>query len=69
MTGVLVVAIEPGHNVPGCCAGAWQLVIWQYLVWVAAEIVAMALFFAFFEIVILERFQRSFPELLQQVGP
>ncbi len=40
-----------------------ELVIWQYLAWVAAEIVAMALFFRLFEIVILDD-QRSFPDLL-----
>lgn len=40
-----------------------ELVIWQYLAWVAAEIVAMALFFAFFEIVILHD-RRTFTDLL-----
>jgi hypothetical protein len=40
-----------------------QLRLWHYLVWVAAEIVSMALFFTLFEIVILDD-TRSFPELL-----
>jgi hypothetical protein len=37
--------------------------IWHYLVWVAAEILAMALFFTLFEVVILDD-QRPIAELL-----
>ncbi len=40
-----------------------KLKIWHYLVWVAAEILAMALFFTLFEIVILDD-RRPFTELL-----
>ena len=60
--GVLVVAISRilmYHHVKR----GKSLLIWHYLIWVAAEIIAMALFFTLFEIVILYD-QRPFPELL-----
>jgi len=39
-----------------------NLLIWHYLVWVAAEIAAMSLFFTFFEFVVLHD-QRGFADL------
>ncbi len=62
LAGVLVVAISRilmYHHVKR----GKSLLIWHYLIWVAAEIIAMALFFTLFEIVILHD-QRPFPELL-----
>lgn len=62
LAGVLVVAVSRilmYHHVKR----GKRLLIWHYLVWVAAEILAMALFFTFFEIVILND-HRSFPDLL-----
>ena len=61
LAGVLVVAISRiimYHTV----RRGLKLRIWQYLVWVAAEIAAMSLFFTFFEIVILHD-ERSFADL------
>jgi hypothetical protein len=62
LTGLLIVALSRIIMYLLLRRGM-ELVIWQYLAWVAAEIVAMALFFAFFEIVILND-RRSFPDLL-----
>ncbi len=62
LTGLLIVALSRVIMYQLLRRGM-VLVIWQYLVWVAAEIVAMALFFAFFEIVILDD-RRSFTDLL-----
>ncbi len=62
LAGVLVVAISRilmYHHVKR----GKSLLIWHYLVWVAAEILAMALFFTFVEIVFLHD-QRPFAELL-----
>jgi hypothetical protein len=62
LAGVLVVAISRVIMYQAVRRGR-QLKIWHYLVWVAAEIVSMALFFTLFEIVILND-SRTFPELL-----
>jgi len=62
LAGVLVVAISRVVMYHAVRRGM-ELLIWQYLVWVAAEIVSMALFFTLFEIVILDD-QRPFTELL-----
>jgi len=62
LAGVLVVAISRIIMYHAVRRGR-QLRIWHYLVWVAAEIVSMALFFTLFEIVILDD-SRTFPELL-----
>jgi hypothetical protein len=62
LTGLLIVALSRIIMYLLLRRGM-ELVIWQYLAWVAAEIVAMALFFAFFEIVILDD-RGSFPDLL-----
>lgn len=61
LSGVLVVAISRVIMYHAVRRGM-QLRIWQYLVWVAAEIAAMSLFFTFFEIVILHDL-RSFADL------
>ncbi len=62
LAGVLVVAVSRVIMYHAVRHGR-QLRLWHYLVWVAAEIVSMALFFTLFEIVILDD-TRSFPELL-----
>jgi hypothetical protein len=62
LTGLLIVALSRIIMYLLLRRGM-ELVIWQYLAWVAVEIVAMALFFALFEIGILDD-QRSFPDLL-----
>lgn len=62
LAGVLVVAVSRIIMYHAVRRGM-QLLIGQYLIWVAAEIVSMALFFTFFEIVILDD-HRTFPELL-----
>lgn len=62
LAGVLVVAVSRVIMYHAVRRGR-QLRLWHYLVWVAAEIVSMALFFTLFEIVILDD-TRSFPELL-----
>lgn len=62
LAGVLVVAISRILMYHYVKRGK-RLLIWHYLVWVAAEILAMALFFTFFEIVILND-HRPFTELL-----
>jgi len=62
LAGVLVVAVSRiimYHFVRR--GGTFR--IWHYLVWVAAEILAMALFFTLFEVVILDD-QRPIAELL-----
>jgi len=65
LTGLLIVALSRIIMYLLLRRGM-ELVIWQYLAWVAAEIVAMALFFTFFEIVILDD-KRSFTDLLGKV--
>lgn len=62
LAGVLVVAVSRVIMYHAVRRGR-QLRLWHYLVWVAAEIVSMALFFTLFEIVILAD-TRSFAELL-----
>lgn len=62
LAGVLVVAVSRVIMYHSVRRGL-QLKVWHYLVWVAAEIVSMALFFTLFEIVILDD-TRTFPELL-----
>jgi hypothetical protein len=62
LAGILVVAISRVIMYQAVRRGL-ELRIWHYLVWVAAEIVAMALFFVLFEVVILDD-QRAFPDLL-----
>lgn len=62
LAGVLVVAVSRIVMYHYVKRGRY-LLIWHYLVWVAAEILAMALFFTFFEIVILHD-TRPFTELL-----
>jgi hypothetical protein len=62
LAGVLVVAISRVLMYHYVRRGK-RLLIWQYLLWVAAEIASMALFFTFFEIVILHD-NRLFTDLL-----
>ena len=62
LAGVLVVAVSRIIMYHFVKRGG-KLRIWHYLVWVAAEILAMALFFTLFEIVILDD-RRPFTELL-----
>jgi hypothetical protein len=62
LAGILVVAISRVIMYQAVRRGL-ELRVWHYLVWVAAEIVAMALFFVLFEVVILDD-QRAFPDLL-----
>lgn len=62
LAGVLVVAVSRIIMYHFVRRGG-KLRIWHYLVWVAAEILAMALFFTLFEIVILDD-RRPFTELL-----
>jgi hypothetical protein len=62
LAGVLVVAVSRVIMYHSVRRGL-QLRVWHYLVWVAAEIVSMALFFTLFEVVILDD-TRTFPELL-----
>lgn len=62
LAGVLVVAVSRVIMYHFVRRGGF-LRIWHYAVWVAAEILAMALFFNFFEVVILHD-KRPFTELL-----
>ncbi|NLE35753.1 MAG: response regulator transcription factor [Bacteroidales bacterium] len=62
LAGVLIVAVSRIIMYHFVKRGG-KLKIWHYLVWVAAEILAMALFFTLFEIVILDD-RRPFTELL-----
>lgn len=62
LAGVLVVAVSRVIMYHSVRRGL-RLRVWQYLVWVAAEIVSMALFFTLFEVVILHD-TRGFTELL-----
>jgi hypothetical protein len=62
LAGVLIVAFSRVIMYHAVRRGM-TLCIWQYLLWVAAEILSMALFFTLFEIVILGD-QRSFTYLL-----
>ncbi len=62
LAGVLVVAVSRIIMYHAVRRGM-NLSIGQYLIWVAAEVVSMALFFTLFEILILDD-HRTFPELL-----
>jgi hypothetical protein len=62
LAGVLVVAVSRIIMYHFVRRGG-KLRIWHYLVWVAVEILAMALFFTLFEVVILDD-RRPFTELL-----
>jgi len=62
LTGVLVVAISRIIMYQKVRRGM-ELMIYQYLLWIAAEIVSMALFYTFFELVILND-RRSFTDVL-----
>lgn len=62
LAGVLVVAVSRIIMYHSVKRGG-TIRIWHYLVWVAAEILSMALFFTLFEVVILHD-QRPFTELL-----
>lgn len=64
LAGVLVVAVSRVIMYHFVRRGGF-LRIWHYLVWVAAEILAMALFFNLFELVILHD-KRPFTELLSR---
>jgi hypothetical protein len=62
LTGILVVAISRIIMYHTVRRGR-ELLTYQYLLWVAAEIVSMALFYTFYEKVFLKD-GRSFPDLL-----
>ncbi len=62
LTGVLVVAISRIIMYHLVRRGL-ELKVYQYLLWFAAEIVSMALFFTFYELVILKE-ERSFTDVL-----
>ncbi len=62
LAGVLVVALSRIIMYHSVRRGK-RLLVWHYLVWVAAEIFAMALFFTIFEITVLHD-RRQFTELL-----
>lgn len=64
LAGILVVAISRVIMYQAVRRG-FEPKLWHYLVWVAAEIVSMALFFTLFEIVILDD-TRTFPELVRR---
>jgi len=64
LAGVLVVAVSRIIMYQFVRRGGF-LKIWHYLIWVAAEILAMALFFTLFETVILND-ERPFTELLSR---
>jgi hypothetical protein len=63
LAGMLVVAISRIIMYHAVRRGM-ELRVWHYLAWVAAEIVAMALFFVLYEVVVLND-SRAFPELLK----
>jgi hypothetical protein len=63
LAGILVVAISRIIMYHAARRGL-ELRVWHYLAWVATEIVAMALFFTLYEVVILDD-PRTFPELLR----
>ncbi len=64
LTGVLIVALSRIIMYQAVRRGM-ELKIYQYLIWVAAELVSMALFFTFYEIVILDD-TRSFPDIFSK---
>jgi len=64
LTGVLVVVISRIIMYHVVKRGA-QILIYQYLIWVLAEVLSMALFYTFYEHVILHD-PRSFQELLKR---
>jgi hypothetical protein len=64
LTGVLVVVISRIIMYHVVKRGT-QLLIYQYLIWVLAEVLSMALFYTFYEHVILND-PRSFQELLKR---
>lgn len=64
LTGILVVAVSRVIMFQSARHGH-QLKVYQYLLWVAAEIISMALFYTFYERVILHD-QRSLADLLQK---
>lgn len=63
LTGVLVVAISRIIMYQLVRRGM-ELKIYQYLLWVAAEVASMALFYTFYELVILKE-ERTFPDVFQ----
>lgn len=63
LTGVLVVAISRIVMYQLVRRGL-VLLVYQYLLWVAAEIICMALFYTFYELVIL-REERTFTDVLR----
>lgn len=63
LTGVLVVAISRIVMYQLVRRGL-ILLVYQYLLWVAAEIICMALFYTFYELVIL-REERTFTDVLR----
>lgn len=62
LTGVLVVVIS--RMIMFMVAKRQSVLLWQYLVWIVAEVVSMALFYALFEKVFLKD-QREFFELVK----
>lgn len=63
LTGILVVAISRIIMYQAVRRGM-VLRIYQYLVWVAAEIISMAIFYTFYELVILNDY-RTFTEIFR----
>jgi hypothetical protein len=63
LTGVLVVVIS--RILMYYCSKKKTLFIWQYVLWVLAEIIAMALFYSFFESLVLHD-MRPIREILKQ---
>jgi len=63
LTGVLVVAISRVIMYHAVKRGL-RLLVYQYLIWVAAEIISMALFYTFYELVILSDI-RSFTDVFR----
>lgn len=62
LTGVLVVVIS--RMIMFIVAKRQSVLLWQYLVWIIAEVVSMALFYALFQKVFLKD-QREFFELVK----
>jgi len=63
LTGVLVVVVSRIIMYHYCLKN--DLCVWQYALWVLAEIVAMALFYTLFEKIVLDDV-RSFSEMMKQ---
>src|SRR5512133_1049525 len=63
LTGILVVALSRIIMYQAVRRGA-ELRIYQYLIWVAAEIISMAFFYTFYELVILND-TRTFTEIFR----